>query len=153
MKSYVTTKEGLEKLKKELHELRDLRRPEISNRIAKAKELGDLSENAEYHDAKDAMAFLEGRIGELSDYIAHAKVSEPVSTEIVTVGCRVTCEVNGKNKEYWIVGSNESDPGKGRISNESPLGQSFVGRKKGATFETTVPSGLLKFRILDIACE
>lgn len=151
-KSYVTTRKGLEKLKKELHELKDVRRPEISERIAKAKELGDLSENAEYHDAKEAMAFLEGRILELEDYIARAIVSEPVSTEVITVGCRVVCEVSGKEREYWIVGSKESDPAKGKISNESPLGMALMGRKKGETFETKVPSGTMTYKILSITC-
>ncbi len=153
MKSYVTTKEGLEKLKKELHELKDVRRPEISERIAKAKELGDLSENAEYHDAKETMAFLEGRILEIEDFLAHAVVSAPASTEVVTVGCRVACEVDGKKKEYWIVGSNESDPLKSRISNESPLGRAFLGRRAGDEFEAALPAGTKKFRVLQIACE
>lgn len=153
MKSYLTTKDGLEKAKKELAELRDVTRPEISERIAKAKELGDLSENAEYHDAKDTMAFLEGRIMELEDFVAHATVSAPVSTEVVTVGCRVKCEMDGKPKEYFIVGSNESDPANGWISNESPLGKSFLGRRAGDTFEAALPAGTKKFRIIEIACQ
>lgn len=153
MKSYVTTKEGLEKLKKELRELKDIRRPELSELIAKAKELGDLSENAEYHDAKDSMAFLEGRIIELGDFINHAVVSDPVSADIITVGCRVKCEMDGKPKEFHIVGSNESDPAKGRISNESPLGRAFCGLKAGAEFEATLPAGIKKFKVLEIACE
>ena len=153
MKSYVTTKEGMEKLRTELSELKGVRRPEISERIAKAKELGDLSENAEYHDAKDTMAFLEGRIMELEDYIAHAVVSVPASTEVVTVGCRVSCEVDGKKKQYWIVGSNESEPVKNRISNESPLGRAFLGRRAGDEFEMVLPSGTKKFKVLEIACE
>jgi transcription elongation factor GreA len=151
-KSYVITKDGLEKLKRELQDLRSVRRPEIADRIAKAKELGDLSENAEYHDAKEALAFLEGRILEIEDFIAHAKVTEAVSTEAVNVGCRVRCRVNGKEKEYLIVGSNESDPAHGRISNESPLGKSLLGRKKGDAFESTVPSGTMRYEIIDIVC-
>ena len=153
MKSYVTTKEGLEKLKKELDELRNVRRPELSERIAKAKELGDLSENAEYHDAKDAMAFLEGRLMELEDFVNRAVVSAPVSTEVVTVGCRVKVILNGKEKTYYVVGSNESDPAQGRISNESPLGQAFLGRKAGDEFEAKMPAAVLKFKIVEIACE
>ena len=153
MKSYATTKTGLEKLKIELSELKGARRPEISERIARAKELGDLSENAEYHDAKDAMSFLEGRIMELEDFVAHAVVSEPSSTDIITVGCRVSCEIDGKRKDYYIVGSNESDPAKGRISNESPLGRAFLGRKAGAEFEATLPAGMKRFKVIEIACE
>jgi transcription elongation factor GreA len=153
MKSYVTTKEGLEKMKAELAELKGVRRPELSARIAKAKDLGDLSENAEYHDARDTMSFLEGRITELEDFIPRAVVSEPRSTEVVTVGCRVKCTMNGKEKTYHVVGSNESDPAQGRISNESPLGQHFVGRKAGDEFEAMMPAGSMKFKIIEIACE
>lgn len=153
MKSYVTTKEGLEKLKQELHELKSVRRLEIADRIAKAKELGDLSENAEYHDAKDAMAFLEGRVQELEDFVARAVVTAPTSTEVVNVGCRVRCDVSGKEKEYAIVGSKESDPSAGKISNESPLGVALLGRKKGEEFDNRMPNGsTTRFKILDITC-
>jgi transcription elongation factor GreA len=153
MKSYVTTKEGLEKLKAELAELKGVRRFEIADRIAKAKELGDLSENAEYHDAKEALAFLEGRVMELEDFIGHAVVTEPTSTEIVGVGCRVRCEAGGKTKEYHIVGPKESDPSSGKISNESPLGVALLGRKKGDAFENVMPNGAkMAFKILDITC-
>ena len=152
-KTYVTTRDGLEKMKQELKELKSERRPEISERIARAKELGDLSENAEYHDAKDAMSFLEGRVMELEDFIAHAHVSTPASTETATVGCKVVCEVNGKPRDFWLVGSHESDPGAGRISNESPLGMALMGRRKGEMFETKVPSGTISYKIVSITCE
>ncbi len=153
MKSYLTTQEGLDKMRAELHELKSVRRLEIADRIAKAKELGDLSENAEYHDAKDAMAFLEGRIMEISDFLAHAVVSSPTSTDVVNVGCRVRCKAGGKEKEYHIVGARESDPTSGKISNESPLGIALLGRKKGERFENVMPNGnKLDYEILDISC-
>lgn len=153
MKSYITTKEGLEKLKKELAELKDIRRPEISERIAKAKELGDLSENAEYHDAKDSMAFLEGRIGELMTLISHAQVNEPTSTEFVSVGCRVRAEIDGKERTYTIVGAQEADPAAGKISNESSIGNALLGRKLGEEFENLMPNGKrVKCKILEIFC-
>lgn len=153
MKSYITTKEGLEKLKKEVGVLKNVRRPEISALIAKAKELGDLSENAEYHDAKESMAFLSSRIIELDDFIARAIVNEPTSTDVVTVGCRIKVTMDGKEKTYYIVGSNESEPATGRISNESPLGKAFLGRKAGDEFDSILPAGMKKFKILEIACE
>lgn len=150
---YVITKEGLEKLKAELAELKGVRRFEIADRIAKAKELGDLSENAEYHDAKDALAFLEGRVMELEDFVAKAVVTAPTSAEVVNVGCRVRCDVGGKAKEYHIVGPKESDPSSGKISNESPLGIKLLGRKKGEEFDNAMPNGAtVKIRILDITC-
>lgn len=153
MSSYVTTKEGLEKLKAELAELKGVRRFEIADRIAKAKELGDLSENAEYHDAKDALAFLEGRVMELEDFIAKAVVTVPSSTEVVNVGCKVRCEAGGKPKEYHIVGPKESDPSAGKISNDSPIGVALLGRKKGETFEHVLPNGAkVSYTITDITC-
>lgn len=153
MSSYVTTKEGLEKLKAELHELKSVRRLEIADRIAKAKELGDLSENAEYHDAKDAMAFLEGRVSELTDFITRAIVTAPTSTEVVNVGCKVRCEAGGNPKEYHIVGPKESEPSAGKISNDSPLGIALLGRKKGDEFEYALPNGSrVKYKIIDIIC-
>lgn len=151
-KNYATTKEGLEKMKKELEEMKNIRRPEIAERIAKAKELGDLSENAEYHDAKEALGFLEGRILELQDFISHAVVSAPTSTDEVTVGCKVRCEVKGKEREFHLVGSNESDPAAGKISSASPLGQALMGREKGEEFDFEAPSGPIGYKILDITC-
>lgn len=153
MKSYLTTKQGLEKIRTELQELKTVRRLEIAERIAKAKEFGDLSENAEYHDAKDALAFLEGRILELGNFAAHAVVSEPTSADVVNVGCRVRCLAGGSAKEYHVVGVSESDPAAGKISNESPLGIALLGRKKGERFERTLPSGsAMAYEILDITC-
>jgi transcription elongation factor GreA len=153
MSSYATTKEGLEKLKAELNELKSVRRLEIADRIAKAKEHGDLSENAEYHDAKDAMAFLEGRVMELTDFITKAVVTEPTSTEFVNIGCRVRCDAGGKQKEYHVVGPKESDPGAGKISNDSPLGIALLGRKKGEAFDYVLPNGnKVSYRIVDISC-
>ena len=153
MKSYFTTKEGLEKMRAEVHELKSVRRLEIADRIAKAKELGDLSENAEYHDAKEAMAFLEGRVNELETLIAHAVVTEPTSTEVVNIGCRVRCDVGGKQREYAIVGAQESDPAAGKISHESPIGIALLGRKRGDVFENLMPNGAkVTYKILDIFC-
>lgn len=151
-KSYRTTREGLEKMKQELEELRNVRRPEISERIAKAKELGDLSENAEYHEAKEAMGWLEGRIMEIQDFIVNAQVVEPKGGEEITVGCRVVCETKGKERTYHLVGSNESDPAAGRISDQSPLGQALLGRRKGESFEFDAPSGPVTYTVKDITC-
>ncbi len=153
MKSYVITKEGAAKMRDELNELKSVQRLEIAARIAKAKEQGDLSENAEYHDAKDAMAFLEGRVMELEDYLAHAVVSAPTSADVVNVGCKVHCDVGGKRKEYQIVGPKESDPLAGKISNESPIGNALLGRKRGEEFENAMPNGaIVRYKILDIFC-
>ena len=151
-KSYTTTREGFEKMKKEIEELKNVRRPEISARIASAKEMGDLSENAAYHDAKEAMGWLEGRIIELQDFIAQAVVVEPTNTDFVTVGCKVKCEVKGKEREYHLVGSNELDPAAGKISGESPLGKVLLGKEKGESFNFETPAGSVTYKILDITC-
>lgn len=153
MKSYVITKEGAEKLRAELNQLKSVQRLEIAARIATAKEKGDLSENAEYHDAKDAMAFLEGRVMELEEFLSRAVVTTPTTTDVVNVGCRVKIDVNGKEKEYSIVGPKESDPAAGKISNESDIGNQLMGRKRGETFERDTPSGVkVTYKILDIFC-
>lgn len=150
--SYQTTREGLEKMKRELEELKNIRRPEISERIARAKELGDLSENAEYHEAKEALGFLEGRIMELQNFIARAEIVEPTSTDRVTIGCVVRCEARGKEKTFRLVGSNESDPSAGKISGESPIGKALLGKKRGDRFELEAPSGPVSYTVLDISC-
>ena len=152
MKSYATTREGLKRAQKELDELRNVRRPEISERIAIAKDRGDLSENAEYHDAKEALSFLEGRINEIDEFLKFAVVTESVSTEVVGVGCRVKCHVGGQVRDYHIVGSRESDPPNGRISNESPLGLAFLGRRTGEEFDAQLPAGPKRFKIVEINC-
>ncbi len=140
-------------MRAELHELKTVRRFEIADRIAKAKDLGDLSENAEYHDAKDALAFMEGRVQELENFLARAVVSEPTSADVVNVGCRVRCKTGEKIKEYHIVGPKESDPAAGKISNESPIGIALLGRKKGEQFEHLMPNGAKAlYEILDISC-
>ena len=143
--------EGLEKLKKELEHRENVLRPEIAGRIMDAKELGDLSENAEYAEAREAQGMNEGRIEELKEILKNAKLIGPnQQRKEVAVGSTVSVKYNGNNKQYTIVGAAESNPAQGFISNESPLGSAFVGKKKGDEFEVSVPSGKMKYKILDI---
>ncbi len=145
------TKEGLEIFKKEFEELTVVKRKEIARRIAEAKELGDLSENAEYASARDEQAFVENRIVELENIIRTAVIiGEPKSHNQVEFGCRVKVESNGAKREFLIVGSQEVDPGQGKISNESPLGRAFLGKKVGDVVEVEVPVGRVRFRIVEI---
>jgi len=149
----IITQEGKEKLEEELQYLKVDKRKEVAEKLKEARAQGDLSENAEYDAAKEELAFLEGRIMEISDFLAHAVVSSPTSTDVVDVGCRVRCKAGGKEKEYHIVGARESDPTSGKISNESPLGIALLGRKKGERFENVMPNGnKLDYGILDISC-
>lgn len=150
-KTYVT-KEGLAKLKSELKELKTNKRKEIAWRIQEAKELGDLSENAEYGEAKDEQAFIEGRIIELENIMKNVEVIPEKSTgDIVQVGSTVTFATDQGEKQYTIVGSNEANPLKGLISNESPLGQAFIGHKLGDKVKVVLPSGQFTYKIVKIA--
>lgn len=145
------TPDGLEKLKKELEERKQKIRIEIANKISDAKELGDLSENAEYIEAKEMQAFNEGRIEELDDIIKNSVIIGPhQQNEIVSIGSTVVVAAPKGEKRFTIVGASESAPEKGFISNESPLGKAFLNRKKGETIEVHAPSGVVKYKILEV---
>lgn len=142
------TKEGLENLKEELKELIE-KRPDVANEIKAARDMGDLSENAAYHSAREEQAFIEGRITELQDIIKNAKVTKKTK-DIVCVGCKVTVHIEGSEETFHIVGAPEADPAKKKISHESPLGSALMGKKVGDEFEVEVPVGKLKYKILKI---
>lgn len=145
------SKEGLEKLKIELHELKTVKRRELADRIEAAKALGDLSENAEYHEAKDNLAFVEGRIMQIEDTLKNISIIEASSVGgTIRVGSSVVVELNGKDRTYKIVGSNEADPATGLISNESPLGNAFLGHAIGDRVEVSTPGGTMIYLIKSI---
>lgn len=147
------TKKGLEKIKKEKEELEKVKRPEVIEKIKRAKELGDLSENAEYAEAREEQSFIEGRILELKKLINEAIIIENgkgKSNGVVKVGSKIKVKAVNMEKEFSIVGPSEADPLKGFISNESPLGKSFIGRKKGDEVEVIVPKGKVKYKIIEV---
>ncbi|MFO7819048.1 MAG: transcription elongation factor GreA [Halanaerobacter sp.] len=148
------SEEGLKKLKGELQELRGPKRKEISQRIKEARELGDISENSEYEDAKNEQAFIEGRIRELEEKLKNAEVinEDEIDTTEVNVGTTVTLhdEEFDEKVEYEIVGSTESDPDEGKISNKSPIGKGLLGHGVGETVTIEVPAGEVKYKILGI---
>jgi len=146
---YVSS-EGLQKMKNELHSLKTEKRREIAARIETAKELGDLSENADYTEAKEALSFNEGRILDLEDAIMRAMVIENRGGDTVSIGSSLRVSVNGKEKDFTIVGSTEADPVQGMISNESPIGRALIGKKVGETAEVHAPSGLIRYTIVSI---
>jgi len=153
-KEIILTREGLAKLENELDELKSVHRKEVNDRIRQAKEYGDLSENAEYEDAKQEQAFIEGRIIKLEQMIRNAKLideTEYVADE-VHLGCNVKVREMGSGEEYEfsIVGSAEADPVNRRLSNESPLGRALMGNKKGTTVDVATPRGLTKYKIEQI---
>lgn len=145
------TKDGLEKIQRELDELKNVKRKEIIERIAEAVKLGDLSENAEYHEAKDAQGQNESRIIMLEDVVKTAVIVEDTGEKgVVAVGRTITVQGPHGSKEFVIVGSAEANPLKGFISNESPLGQAFMGRTVGETAEVEAPSGTVRYKITAI---
>jgi len=145
------TEEGLIKLEKEVAYLKTEKRKEIAERIREAKELGDLSENAEYTEAKEEQAFIEGKIIELEYIVKSSQIIEAdKKSDIVIVGSKIKVKSNNKELEYLIVGSNEADPSKGKISNKSPLGKAFLDKRVGEKVEVDVPQGKIAFTIESI---
>jgi transcription elongation factor GreA len=152
MNEQIITREGYNKLSDELNYLNNIKRKEIAERIERAKELGDLSENAEYSEAKDAQALNEGRILELSNTLKNVTIVENTNNdkEKIDMGSIVKVVSNGQEKEYEIVSFNEADPLSGKISNESPLGMAFLNKKKGDEVMVETPRGEVKYKILNV---
>ena len=142
-KEYALTEEGIARLEEELTQLETVRRAEVGQRIKEAKEFGDISENSEYDDAKNEQAFVESRIAEVSLILSHATViAAPKKNDYVTLGSKVELtDTSGSKRVYHIVGSAEADPDKNKISNESPVGQAVMGKKKGDRAPVVTPSG------------
>ena len=141
MPDYILTQDAVDKLKEELNMLSTVKRREIANRIQVAKDLGDLSENAEYSDAKEAQGMNEGRILEIQSIIKNATIFAGAKKGQVGLGSALRVRVNGAEKDLQIVSFNEADPIEGKISNESPLGQVLIGKKEGESVDFTTPRG------------
>lgn len=147
----IFTEEGLKKLQTELDERKTTIRQEIAQAIKEAKEQGDLSENAEYTEAKHNQNENETRIAELEGMLKDSVVAAPhKATGTVGMGSKLSVKIHGKEFNFEIVGSNEVDPSQGKISNESPLGQAFLGKGKGDKVEVTTPNGAVKYEILQV---
>ena len=144
------TAEKLEEIKAELEELKSVKRKEIADQLEHAKSLGDLSENAEYHEARDSQANLENRIARLEALSKHATIINGHDKNIVSVGSILTVEIGGKKKEITIVGSEEADMSAGKISVKSPFGSAAIGKKKGETFEVETPNGAVTYKITSL---
>mgnify|MGYP001132417359 FL=1 len=148
------TLEGLRKLENELDELKTVKRKEVAERIKQALAFGDISENSEYDQAKNEQAQLEKRIVKLETILRNARLidEDEISTDIVSIGSKVIVKdlEYDEEMEYTIVGSAEADPYEGKISNESPVGEALLGKKKEEIVEVHVPDGLIKYQILSI---
>jgi len=142
---------SLESLKQELETIQNKTIPDIAKRIDEAKQQGDLSENAEYHQAREDMSWTQSRMIELEQLIQNAVlIKKSKNHDKVTIGSTVVVKFNGKTKEYTIVGAQEADPMNGKISNESPLGMSFLNKKAKEKFEVTTPAGKHIYEIVEI---
>lgn len=151
MSDYLTS-EGYEKIKKELDELKNVKLKEVAVRIKEAKDLGDLSENAEYHEAKNEQSFLYGKAVALEKRLANAHIIDKCqSKESVAAGCSVEVENSGDKMIFEIVGSAESDPANGKISVDSPIGSALFGHVKGELVSVFTPAGEAKYKILKIS--
>ncbi len=144
------TKPGLDHLQNELQELNDARRPQLVERLALARSMGDLSENSDYQSAKEDLSFVDGRIAELEDLIKTAEVVVPKTSNQVDFGHTVTVQINGSKTIFQIVGEWEADPAKKKISHSSPLGQSLMGKKVGDKVEVAAPAGKVVYTIAAI---
>ncbi len=151
MSSYIS-EEGLQELKERLHALKTEKRKEIAERLEHAKTLGDLSENAEYQEAKEEQSLMESQIDELEDMLRDTVVIHKGSqTDKVAIGSTVVVQSRHGEETYTIVGSEEADPGTGKISNESPLGKAFLGKHAGDTADVKTPSGTTTYTIKKIS--
>ncbi|MDO9399094.1 MAG: transcription elongation factor GreA [bacterium] len=151
MSDQIISQEGYDKLKKELEECSTSKRYEIARRIESAKELGDLSENAEYSDAKEAQAFNEGRIAELSALLKNLTIVQSHGDKnTISLGSKIKVISDNKERNFIIVSFNESNPSEGKISNESPLGTAFLGRGKGDKILVNTPRGEVEYKIISI---
>lgn len=154
VKKNILTEEGLKALEEELQDLKVNRRKEVAQKIKEAREQGDLSENAEYDAAKEEQRDIELRIEEIDKILKNAElvVDDDIDSSVINIGCTVKIKDLEFNEEmeYKIVGSTEANSLKGKISNESPVGKALIGAKKGQTVEVEAPTGILKYKILEI---
>jgi transcription elongation factor GreA len=150
--SQFMTKEKFNGLEKELRELKFEVLPRIAKRIDDARQMGDLSENAEYHAAREEMAWTQSRVNQIQYLISSAEIISTAQGQgsTITIGSTIIVESKNGKKEYVIVGAQEAEPTKGKISNESPLGSAFLGKKKGDKVKVQLPSGVQEYKILEV---
>lgn len=145
------TREGYDELAAELTQLRDQKRPAGVARVQRAREFGDLSENAEYQAAREELNFIDGRIEELEDIVARAKVVPSQKSDgKVGLGCKVTVAANGLSQVFHVVGDWEANPAEKKISHDSPLGKALLGKKVGDKVEVEAPAGMVVYTIKKI---
>lgn len=146
-KKIYLTKEGLEELKKELDSLVKVKRPDLLNRVSQARNMGDLSENAEYTVAKDELTFIDGRIEELEEILQQVVIITANHSSTIKLGSTVNVKAGSDKEIFTVVGEWEADPKEKKISHESPLGKALIGKKVGETVEVEAPAGKIVYTI------
>lgn len=150
-KKYLLTPEGLTKLNEELKHLIEVKRKEVIERIREAAAHGDLSENADYAQAREEQSFIEGRIQEIEEMVKNAEIiTAATNHSIVSIGATVKVKSGGKERAYTIVGSNEANPSEGKISNESIVGKALLGKRVGDKVRIATPAGESEYEIIAI---
>ena len=153
-KKIYLTQEGLEELKNEYRELKEVKRPEVVTRVTEARNQGDLSENAEYSAARDELSFIDGRIDELDEILKQVVIikrdENNVSGNSVDLGSEVSLKIDGKEEVYKVVGEWEADPTEKKISHESPLGKALLGKTVGDTVEVSAPAGKVVYTVVSV---
>lgn len=148
---YYLTQEGLTKLKKEHEELKNKKRPQAVDRLSRAREFGDLTENSEYFAARDDLMFLDDRIAELENILKKTTIiKQPRQNGVIQLGSMVVIEIDGEINEFYIVGTLEVNPAKKKISNESPIGRALLGKSVGNTVEIKTPIVSYSCKVLEV---
>ncbi len=154
-KKIFVTKQGLEELKEELHDIEKTKRPQVLERVSQARAMGDLSENSEYTAAREELSLIDGRIEELSDMLKRVEIidEEKASkkTNAIQLGSTVTVKINGKKEMFELVGEWEADPQEKKISHESPLGKALMGKALNDKIEVEAPAGKILYHIVEIS--
>ncbi|TSC92360.1 MAG: transcription elongation factor GreA [Candidatus Berkelbacteria bacterium Licking1014_7] len=151
MAKHKITQIGFDKLRQELDYLKNVKRPQVIKRIADAREMGDLSENSDYDDARDEQSFLEGKIKNLENQIKNCEiVGQIVKNGEIMIGSKIEVKVNGLKMVFEIVGQNEADPLQGKISDKSPIGSALLGAKPGDEVNVQTPKGIVKYQVLGV---
>lgn len=154
-KKIYLTKEGLADLQKEYEELTKVKRPEMLDRVAEARNQGDLSENAEYTAARDELSFIDGRIEEIEELLKQVTIIEDTTSNggakaAVALGSKVTVKIGNKEEVFSVVGEWEADPAEKKISHESPLGKALIGKQKGEAVEVDAPAGKVVYTVVSV---
>lgn len=153
-KKIYLTKEGLEELKKEYDELTKVKRPEVLTRLSDARNMGDLTENAEYSAAREELSFIDGRIDEIEELLRQVQLinegKSKSNKKVIALGSKVVLHINGKKEEFTVVGEWEADPTEKKISHESPLGKALLGKISGNKVEVEAPAGKIHYTIVSV---